>query len=170
MKPIRLTTTILILLTLASLLLSACQATISRNPDGSLRVETSMTGTALQSEIQAALSDPLIQSLTIDLQTGYILVSGVRKRLNSDQTDSLTFRLDLGVSGGHLTALVSDAQVDGVPVEAARVALWNERIANRLERAAQRHPNSTLQSVTVANNVVTMVFRVETARSRGGSQ
>lgn len=170
MKPSRWTTPILILLTLTSLLLSACQATISRNPDGSLRLETSMTGAALQSEIQAALSDSLIQSVTVDLQTGYILVSGVRKRLNSDQTDNLAFRLDLGVSGGHLTALVSNAQVDGMPVEAARVALWNERIANRLERAAQRHPNSTLQSVTVTNDAVTMVFRVETARSRSGSE
>jgi hypothetical protein len=168
MKPTWKTITIIILSTLAGLLLSACQATITRNEDGSLRVETSMTEAGLQSEIQAALSDPLIQTVTVDLQPGYILVSGVRKRLNSDQTDTLTFRLDLGVSEGYLTATVSNALIDGVPVEEERVALWNERIANRLEKAGQRHVNSTLQSVTISSDNVSMVWRVETARSRGG--
>src|SRR5512139_3487818 len=142
MKPTR---TSLSILLLAAFLLSACQATITRNEDGSLRVETSMSGAALQSEIKAALSDPLIQSVTVNLQTGYMDVSGVRQRLNSDQTDTLTFRLDLGVRGGFLTATVSGAEIAGAPVEANRVALWNERIANRLEKAGQRRANSTLQ-------------------------
>jgi hypothetical protein len=163
MKPTRKT---LIILTLAAFLLSACQATITRNEDGSLRVETSMTEAALQSEIQAALSDPLVQSITVDLQSGYMDVSGVRKRLNSDQADTLAFRLDLGVRDGFLTATVSGAEIDGVPVEANRVALWNERIANRLEKAGQRRANSMLQSLAVSSDEVTLVWRVETARSK----
>jgi hypothetical protein len=158
---------ILILAALLGALLSACQATISRNEDGSLRVETSMTEAALQTEITAAIADPLIQSVTVDLQSGYLLVSGERKRLNSEQTDTLAFRLDLGVGDGFLTAAVSEAEIDGVPVEAERVALWNERIANRLERAGQRRANSMLQSVAISGEAVTMVWRVETARSRG---
>jgi hypothetical protein len=162
------TFSIFILAALLGLLLTACQASIARNEDGSLRIETSMTEAAIQSEIEAALADPLIQSVTVDLQSGYALVSGTRKRLNSDQTDTLTFRLDLGVREGFLTAAISNAEVDGVPVEAERVALWNERIANRLERAGQRRPNSTLLSVTITSDSVTMVWRVETARSRGG--
>ena len=170
MKSKRITISILTLAALMGLLLSSCQASITRNEDGSLRVETSMTEAALQTEIQAALSDPLIQSVTVDLQSGYMLVSGVRKRLNSQQTDTLTFRLDLGVRDGFLTATVSNAEIDGVPVEAQRVALWNERIANRLEKAGQRRANSTLQLVTISNDKVTMVWRVETARSRGGSE
>ena len=78
-------------------LVSGCSADISRNEDGSLTVETSMTAESLQSEIQAAIADPLIQNLTVQLQSGYINVSGVRKRLNSDQTDTLTFRLCEGL-------------------------------------------------------------------------
>jgi len=166
MKPKLRTISILVLAALVGLLLSACQANITRNEDGSLRVETSMTETALQTEITAALSDPLIQSVTVDLKSGYMLVSGVRKRLNSDQTDSLTFRLDLGVRDGFLTAVVSNALIDGVPVEAERVALWNERIANRLEKAGQRRANSSLQSVSINSEAVTLVWRVETAKSR----
>lgn len=166
MKPKLQTLAILTLAALLSLLLSACQATITRNADGSLRVETTMTEAALQDEIQAALADPLIQSVTVDLQSGYALVSGVRKRLNSDQTDTLTFRLDLGVHEGVLTATVSDARIDGLAVEPERVALWNERIANRLEKASQRRPSSTLQEVSIGSEAVTMVWRVETAQSK----
>src|SRR3989304_7569409 len=143
MKSTRTTISIIILAGLMGVLLSACQANITRNEDGSLRVETSMTEAALQTEITAALSDPLIQSVTVDLQSGYMLVSGERKRLNSDQTDTLTFRLDLGVSEGFLTATVSNAEIDGIPVEAERVALWNERIANRLEKAGARSEEDT---------------------------
>jgi hypothetical protein len=140
--------------------LSACQANLSRNPDGSLRVETSMSEAALQTEITAALADPLIQSISVNLQTGYIDVSGDRKRLNSDQTDSLTFRLDLGASDGHLTAVVSNAQIDSITVDQGRVDLWNERIATRLAKAGQRRANSTLQSVTITTDSVSMVWRV----------
>ncbi len=155
---------IITLAVLAGLLLGACQANITRNPDGSLRVETTMTGAAIQTEVQAAIEDSQFQDVTVDLQSGYILVSGERQRLEGGQTDTLSFRLDLGVQDGILTALVSDAQINGKPVEADRVSRWNERIADRLTRAGQRHANSTLQSVTVTAEAVTMVWRVETGR------
>ena len=166
MKPTHLTITLIIFTILAALALSACQANISRNSDGSLRVETSMTESALQSEISAAIADPLIQSITVDLQNGYIQVSGVRKRLNSNQTDEMSFRLDLGVSDGHLTAAISNALIDNVPVDQARVDLWNTRIATRLTNAGQRNAKSSLQSVSLTPDEVTLTWRVETARSR----
>ena len=156
-----------LLVGLLGTLVSGCAATITRNDEGSLTVETSMTAESLQAEIQAAIADPLIQNLTAQLKQGYIDVNGERKRLNSDQTDTLTFRLDLGVSSGHLTATISNALIDGKAVEANRVALWNERIANRLENFGQRRSDSSLQSVNVTSEAITMVWRVETARSQG---
>ena len=156
-----------LLVGLLGALVSGCTANITRNADGSLTIETSMTAESLQAEIQAAIADPLIQNLTVQLEQGYINVSGERKRLNSDQTDTLTFRLDLGASDGHLTATISNALIDGQAVEANRVALWNERIANRLENFDQRRPNSSLQSVNVTSEAITMTWHVETARSQG---
>ncbi len=166
MNTTRKTFILIILAALTAPLLSACQANITRNPDGSLRVETTMTEAALQTEIQVAIADTQFENLTVDLQPGYMLVSGVRQRLYSDQTDTLTFRLDLGAQDGLLTAVVSDAKINGEPVDVARVALWNERIANRLTRFGNNHPRSTLQSVTVTSDAVTMVWRVETGRSK----
>ena len=157
---------LILLVGLLGVLVSACTATITRNDDGSLTVETSMAADSLGAEIQAVIADPLIEELTVQLRSGYIDVSGKRKRLNSDQIDTLTFRLDLGVSNGHLTATISNALIDGKVVEADRVALWNEHIANRLEQFGQRRSNSSLQSVTVTSDSIEMTWRVETARSQ----
>jgi hypothetical protein len=122
---------------------------------------------SLQDEIEAAIADPLMRDLTADLRNGYILVSAERERVMSDETDTMTFRLDLGVSDGHLTATISDAQLNALPIEEERVAVWNERIATKLERSGRRNPDSTLQAVTISDDALTMVWRIETWRSRG---
>lgn len=160
-------TALILTIVLTAMLASACSLDISRNPDGSLRVETVMTEEALQSEISLALSDPLIKELSVDLQDGAIMVDGSRKRVDSDIEDHIQFRLDLGVADGHLTAVISQAEIDGYPMDAERVEVWNERIATRLEQQASKRPNSSLQSVEVSDLKMTMVSRIETARSRG---
>jgi len=157
----------LIIMLVLLVAVSACNINIDRNPDGSLTVESSITEADLQAEITAAIADPLVRDLTADLHDGYISVSAERKRLSSDVTDTLTFRLDLGVGDGHLTATISDAQLNDLPIEEERVALWNQRIATRLERTGRRNPNSTLQAVTISEEALTMTWHVETARSRG---
>lgn len=156
----------LVLLAVMGLAVSACSVNIERNADGSLTVESSMAEESLQAELEAAIADPLVRNLTADLHDGYILVTSERERVSGDETDTMTFRLDLGVSDGHLTATVSDAQLNGRPIEEERVAVWNERIATRLERAGQRKPNSTLQAVTISDDAIAMTWRVETTRSR----
>jgi hypothetical protein len=144
-----------------SLLISACQFSVTRNENGSLTVETSVSQQELQTAITAAIADPLIKDVTVTTQSGYLLVSGERQRLNDNtKTDTLSFRLDLGVSGGQLTAVVSGAQLDGIPIEQNRVSNWNQTIANRLQKLGPRRPNATLQSVAVTADGVTMTWLV----------
>lgn len=154
------------LLIVIVLAVSACSIDVGRNPDGSLRVESSMTEASMQAEIEAAIADPLLQDFTVDLRDGYASVSATRKRVGSEETDTMTFRLDLGVDDGHLTATVSEVQLNDRPIDEERVTVWNERIATKLERAGRRNPDSTLQSVTISQDALTMIWRVETARSR----
>jgi hypothetical protein len=150
---------LVVLLTIIGLLTSACQFNVSRNADGSLTVETSISQQELQTEISAALSDPLIKNVTVSLQSGYILVNGERQRLNdSSKTDALSFRLDLGVSNGQLTATISNAQLDGKPLEQNRVDNWNQTIANRLQKFGQRRPDTSLQTVTITTEAVSMTW------------
>lgn len=157
---------VLLLMALA-VILSACGLRLDRNPDGSLRLETNMSEQSLQSEIDRAIADPLITNFTTDFQNGYVTVRADRKRVGSEVVDSMTFRLDLGVQDGHLSAVISEVQINALPVDEARVAVWNETIATRLERAGKRNPDSTLQEVVVSQEDITMVWRIETPESRG---
>jgi hypothetical protein len=148
-----------VLLIVFAVLLSACQRNVTRNGDGSVDVETVVTQQELQEAITSSIADPLIQELTVSLQSGYILVSGTRQRLNDpSKTDTLSFRLDLGVSSDHLTSTISDAKFDGFTIEQNRLDLWNTTIANRIERLASKNPNAELKSVNITTSAVTMVW------------
>lgn len=152
---------------IASLLLASCGLSLERNPDGSLRLETSMTEESLQDEIDWAIADPLITNFTVDLKDGYVQVTADRKRVGSSVVDTMTFRLTLGAADGHMTAVISDVVLDGFSVEDEHVNVWNQTIATRLERAGKRNANSSLQEVIVREDGFKMVWRIETARSRG---
>jgi hypothetical protein len=153
--------TLSILLIAFVLVLSACRANISRNGDGTLTVETTVSQQELQEAINASIADPLITALTASLQSGYITVTGQRQRLNdASKTDSLSFRLDLGVQNGQLTATISSALLDNKPIEQNRIDHWNETIANRISYIGAKNPNSQLQSVHVKPEAVTMNWLV----------
>jgi hypothetical protein len=154
-------------LLVAVLAMSACTIHIDRNEDGSLRAESQLPAETLQREIDLAIADPQVEELAVDLHDGYILVSGARKRAGGDGADELTFRLTLGVVDGHLAATISDAMLNDIPIAQERVDAWNERIAENLEKGGKKNPNSSLQSVDVAADAVTMAWRIETKRSRG---
>ena len=142
-------------------LLSACRANINRNNDGSLTVETTISQQELQDAIGASIADPLIKNVSVSLQSGYVLVSGERQRLNdASKSDVLTFRLDLSVSNGQLISSISNALLDGKPLEQNRVDNWNQTIANRLSKLRQKNQNSTLQSISITPDMVTMTWNV----------
>ena len=142
-------------------LISACRANISRNSDGSLSVQTTISQQELQEAINASIADPLVKELNVSLQQGYILVTGQRQRLNdASKTDTLNFRLDLGVSNGQLTATVSNATLDGKPVEQNRVDHWNQTIASRIVILGKKRPNTSLKSVNVTPESVAMDWTV----------
>jgi len=150
-----------VLLVIVIFLTNACRANISRNENGSFTVGTTITQQELQEAINTSIADPLVKKLNASLQSGYVLVTGTRQRLNNaSKTDTLGFRLDLGVSNGQLTATISNAQIDGVAIEQNRVDLWNQTLAKRLSIISQRNEKSTLQSVSITPDIVTMTWNV----------
>jgi hypothetical protein len=149
------------LLILIVLLVTACKADIARNDDGSLSVKTEITQEQLQEVITSSIADPLVKDVTVSLQSGYVLVSGERQRLNdASKTDSLTFRLDLSVSNGQPTATITDAKLDNIAIEQNRVDNWNQTIANRLANFGGRSENATLQAINITPELVTMTWNV----------
>jgi hypothetical protein len=158
---------LVLLLTLGAMLVSACSINVDRNPDGSLRLDVNLPESTIQEEIAAALDDPLINEVRVDLKQGYISVEAERRRVFGDEIDLLSFRLDLGIADGHLTAAISEAKVNDQPFDQAVVAVWNERIAKKLEDAGKRNPDATLQSLSIDDTALHFTWRVETARSKG---
>lgn len=144
-----------------SLLLSACNWNATRNADGTWTVTANLDETDAQQAINMALDDPLIKSVQVDFQPGVIAVTADRQSVNGARMDVITFNVTLSVVDGHLGAVVSDAMTNGRPMEASAVSVWNQRIANRLENAGQRHPNSTLQSVTITDSGLTMIWNAQ---------
>jgi hypothetical protein len=149
-------------------LVSACSIDVERNPDGSLTATSVMTEESIQQELELALSenDTQVQSVTADLKDGYIDMAMERERAEGGQIDEITFRVELGVKDEGLTATISDVKVNGEPADDERVEKWSERIAQRLEKAGKRRPNRKLQSVSVTETTLTMVWRIETVRSQ----
>jgi hypothetical protein len=144
-----------------ALLASACNARVTRNSDGSRTVETTISQQEIQSAINASIADPLIKELTVTLQSGYLDVTGQRKHLNdASRADTLSFRLDLGVSNGALTATISNATLDGKPIEQNRVGHWNQTLANRIAIAGRKRSNSSLQAVNITNESVKMTWTI----------
>ena len=139
----------------------ACALDVNRNEDGSFNLNTEIKESTIQDLVETAISDPLIQSLNVDLREGYIFVSGDRKRPDSEVVDTMSFRVDLGVANGRLSAVVSEAQLDGFPMADSLLTTWNERIAGQLESVGQQSENSSLQSVSISEDAVTLVWRVE---------
>jgi hypothetical protein len=140
---------------------SACNARVTRNSDGSRTVETTVSQQELQAAIDASIADPLIKGLTVALRPGHIDVSGKRQRLkDASRMDALRFRLDLAASYSTLTATISNATLDGKPVEQVRVDHWNQTIANRIAIAGRKRPNSSLQAVNITAEAVTMTWMI----------
>jgi len=143
------------------LLVTACNKDIVRNDDGSFTMDTTISQQELQEVITSSITDPLVKNVTVSLQSGYVLVSGERQRLNdASKTDTLTFRLDLIVSNGQLAATITKAQIDGVPIEQNRVDNWNQTIANRLANFSKRSEKATLQDISVTPESVTMSWKI----------
>jgi len=147
------------LLLVSLLAFSACSIQLDRNPDGSLRAETRLPEATLQSEIRRAINNPQIVDIATELHEGYISVTGEGKKWAGDGANELTFRLTLGAQDGHMTAQISDARLNGDAIDPALVARWNESLTENL--AKNNNPNSTLESVRVTPDAVTMVFRIE---------
>lgn len=150
-----------IALIVLSLLISACKADISRNEDDSFTVETTISQQELQEVISSSIADPLVTNVTVSLQSGYALASADHQRLNNaGKTDTLSFRLDLAVNNGKLAVMITNAQIDGVPLEQNRVDNWNQTIANRLSNFGERRDNATLQSVSISPEAVNMTWNI----------
>lgn len=151
------------------LVLSGCSVDFARNDDGSLTATGVISGDSLAREVELALAerDTQIVGSDVTLQNGYMDIVLERARDDDSGTvDTISFKMELGVEDGKLTATVSDVQVNGEAANEERVEKWAERITKRLANQQAGNDRRTLEAVTVTPDSVEMVWHLETWRSQ----
>ncbi|MDX2345165.1 MAG: hypothetical protein QNL12_16325 [Acidimicrobiia bacterium] len=158
---------ILVAVAAFALVAGACSIDVERNEDGSLELETVLTEDSLKNEISKGIDDPQVNYLTIDMKIGHALVAMERVRDSGIGVDEISFRVDLRVADGHLAADVTEAVWNEFPIPQDLVDIWNEELAAGLEKEGKKDPDSTLLSVELTENALTMQWHVETDQSKG---
>ncbi|MEZ5174706.1 MAG: hypothetical protein R2823_00655 [Acidimicrobiia bacterium] len=145
---------------------SACSIDVEANPDGSLTVTSHIEEARFQAALDAMVDDPAVEQLEVEFFDGYVTVSGTGPDEFTGEIATIEFRADLGVEDGHLAVDISDATYNGNEVPRWMVAIWNESLARSLEREGRKDPDSTLTTVEVTDDDITMVWHVETEASK----
>jgi hypothetical protein len=145
---------------------AACSIEVARNDDGSLQVDSSITEESLNKEIAKVLADRDVIDVAVELIDGHAQVTGFLPHPDGNGGDLIDFRLDVTVADGNLVVSVSEATVAGRRMNDDVVERWNAGISDRLERAADRHPHSTLEAVEVAGDTLAFSWRIDTRQSR----
>lgn len=146
------------------LLSAACTIDVEPNADGSLTVESVIDEKKLSDAIAANPKPD--ESLDVDFHDGYIAIDGTGPDPETGQINVVSFEATLGVEDGHLAADLYEAYWNGEPMPNWIVEFWNDALSRALERAGNKDPDNTLQSVEVTDSSVTMVWRVETDASK----
>lgn len=154
----------LIVLVLIVLALAACRRGaigVQLNGDGTATV----TVTVSEADVNAAIADalnvdnPLLRDPSVDLQPGQIVISGEHDRRDGGGRISGSLTMTLTVQDGALLAQIVAADIEGIDMSDARIAEFNQRMAERMTtRAGRDNSIVTMQSVTITDSEVQIVF------------
>ena len=143
------------------LLMSACLFNVTRNDDGTLRVETTLSADLIRTTLLAAANLPESTEVQIDLMDGYVQVHADQLKVNDQMVNDITFNLELTAADGKMQARIFNASYSGTPIPDEDLANYNEQIAQNLESAGAGVDNASLDSVQVTPDGVIMVWRVD---------
>lgn len=144
-----------------AVLVSACSIDVEANPDGSLTVQSVLLESDMQEAIGYTIDDPEVERLDIEFFDGYATVDGRGVDSRTGDVNEVSFEVRLSVVDGHLGADISNGIWNGFEMPRWIVEAWNEAIARQLEAEGRKDPNSTLTSVTLTDDALTMEWRVE---------
>ncbi|MEZ4593650.1 MAG: hypothetical protein R3D55_21270 [Chloroflexota bacterium] len=156
---------VMVLLVMGSLLLAACGAgrveiVRERGSDVfNINVELNEDDVAqLVEEALATSGNPLLRNPVVDLQEGQIEVTGEHERRDGGGVVNGRIRLTPSVQNGILLLTATEISIEGVDVSDARIAQFNENLAERISGRADRSPNVTLTAVSVTDNLLTLTL------------
>jgi hypothetical protein len=158
-----------ILSILVTLLVSACQfggVNVSRNEDGTLNADVSLTESDVNTIIQNALAqsgNPLLRDPNVDLQNGQIVVTGTHDKRDGSGSVSGTMTLTVTVNNGALSVQVTALNVEGLVADDNRIAQLNQQLAGVFgQRGLGSNNRAQITAVTITDNALTFTLKVTT--------
>lgn len=138
---------------------------IERNPAGGFDVTVSFAETDINDAIAEALAangNPLLRDPHIDLQNGQILVTGEHDKRDGSGRISGDLTVVLSVQNGVLAAQIVDVNIEGVTMTDERIADFNQRLADKLTRRANRENRQiSMLSVETSDERVVVKFNAK---------
>ena len=108
------------------------------------------------------VSNPLLRDPKVDLQPGQIVINGEHDRRDGGGRVSGSVTMTLSVQNGALLAQITAADIEGLDMSDARIAEFNQRMAERMTaRAGRDNPVVTMQSVTITDTDIQFVFTAQ---------
>lgn len=156
---------ILVTLALVSMFLVACgRVDARRNPDGGLDITISLTEAEVNTLVTNALvqaGSPLLLNPQVDLQNGQIVVNGQYQRPDGSTVNG-SITVVPSVQNGQVTAQITQANIEGWDATDARIAEFNQRLAQALALAAARSQGQvTVQSISISDTTLQIVVTVQ---------
>jgi hypothetical protein len=158
---------IFLLLCIPVLLLVACRRgdiSVELNSSGGVDVSVVLTEADVSAVIADALAaggNPLLRDPQVDLQNGAIFVIGEHDRRDGGGRVSGSFRVTVSVQDGAIFPQLTEVNIEGIDASDERIAQLNAQLAVGLLRRANRTDAISVQSLTITDNDLTMVFNVQ---------
>jgi hypothetical protein len=143
------------------LVMNACLFNLGRNDDGTLRVETNLSGELLRTTLLATANLSEDTNVQVELMDGYVQVYSSQLFVQGQMVNDVSFQLYMSAVNGQLQVNISNASYDGNAIPDEDLAEYNQQIADSLQAAAQQNDVATLDSVSISPDGVVMVWRID---------
>lgn len=137
------------------------------DPAGGVDATVTLTEQEVNDAVVEALSkqaNPLLRNPVVDLQAGQIVINGEHERRNGQGTISGSVTVTVTVQDGGLLAQVTSTTVDGWDATDARVAEFNQRLAEGFSRRANRDNGQlTFKAITITDTNLSFTINIKRA-------
>lgn len=137
------------------------------DPAGGVDATVTLTEQEVNDAVVEALSkqaNPLLRNPVVDLQAGQIVINGEHERRNGQGTISGSVTVTVTVQDGGLLAQVTSTTVDGWDATDARVAEFNQRLAEGFNRRANRDNGQlTFKAITITDTNLSFTINIKRA-------
>lgn len=138
---------------------------VQRDPNGGVDATVSLTEQEVNDTVAEALArqgNPLLRNPKIDLQPGQLVINGERDRVNGQGTVSGSITVTITVQNGTILPQITKADIEGWDATDARVAEFNQRLAEAFNRRANSdNKQITFTAVTITDTNLTFTVNIK---------